>query len=113
MHSLCRLHKLNALAFDHSAVSFEITSPLRSLDEKECTMMNLRLIGAIALALTLVGPAMAGTGGYGMDKYDELYRPQKMPAQDAIRFGYGNVYPTYHSGWGGLYGDGEYPGSVD
>ena len=76
-------------------------------------MMNLRLIGAIALALTLAGPAVAGTGGYGMDKYRELYRPQRMPAQDAIRFGYGNVYPTYHSGWGGLYGDGEYPGSVD
>ena len=76
-------------------------------------MMNLRLIGAIALALTLAGPAIAGTGGYGMDEYRELYRPQKMPAQDAIRFGYGNEYPTYHSGWGGLYGDGNYPGSID
>jgi hypothetical protein len=48
--------------------------------------------------------------------YDGLYRHHRLPAhpaQDAIRFGYGNEYPTYHSGWGGLYGDGNYPGSVD
>jgi hypothetical protein len=45
--------------------------------------------------------------------YHELYGRHRMPAQDAIRFGYGNEYPTYHSGWGGLYGDGNYPGSVD
>jgi hypothetical protein len=75
--------------------------------------MNLRLIGAIALLLTLPGPAMAGSADYGTDEYHSLYARQRMPAQDAIRFGYGNAYPTYHSGWGGLYGDGEYPGSVD
>jgi hypothetical protein len=75
--------------------------------------MNLRLTGAIALSLTLAGPAMAGSGGYGTDEYHALYARQRTPAQDAIRFGYGNAYPTYHSGWGGLYGDGEYPGSVD
>ena len=75
--------------------------------------MNPRLIGAIALSLTLAGPAMAASGGQRMDEYHDLYRRQAMPAQDAIRFGYGNVYPTYHSGWGGLYGDGEYPGTID
>jgi hypothetical protein len=47
------------------------------------------------------------------DVYHELYGRHGMPAEDAIRFGYGNAYPTYHSGWGGLYGDGDYPGSVD
>jgi hypothetical protein len=47
------------------------------------------------------------------DVYRELYGPHRIPAQDAIRFGYGNAYPTYHSGWGGLYGDGDYPGSID
>lgn len=75
--------------------------------------MNLRLIGAIALSLTLAGPAMAGSADYGMDNYRALYGRQRITAQDAIRFGYGNIYPTYHSGWGGLYGDGDYPGSID
>jgi hypothetical protein len=47
------------------------------------------------------------------DVYHELYGRHRIPAEDAIRFGYGNEFPTYHSGWGGLYGDGDYPGSVD
>jgi hypothetical protein len=77
-------------------------------------MTNFRLIGAAALSLVLAGPAMAGSGGYGTHSvYDGLYRHHRLPAPDAIRFGYGNEYPTYHSGWGGLYGDGNYPGSVD
>jgi hypothetical protein len=77
-------------------------------------MKNFRLIGATALSLILAGPAMAGSGSYGLhDEYHELYRRHKLPAQDAINFGYGNAYPTYHSGCGGLYGDGEYPGTVD
>ena len=76
--------------------------------------MTFRLIGAAVLSLMLAGPAIAGRDGYRMpDPYRELYRHQRMPAQDAIRFGYGNEYPTYHSGWGGLYGDGNYPGSID
>ena len=76
--------------------------------------MTFGWIGAAALSLMLVGPAIAGSDGYGMrDPYRELYHRHRMPAQDAIRFGYGNEYPTYHSGWGGLYGDGNYPGSID
>ena len=75
--------------------------------------MTFRLIGAAVLSLTLAGPAMAGSGDYRTDEYHGLYARQRMPAQDAIRFGYGNEYPTYHSGWGGLYGDGNYPGSID
>ena len=76
--------------------------------------MTFRLIGAAVLSLMLAGPAMAGSDGYRMpDPYRELYRHYRVPAQDAIRFGYGNEYPTYHSGWGGLYRDGNYPGSID
>jgi hypothetical protein len=88
---------------------------LRFQNEKEERMMKFRLIGAAALSLMLAGPAMAGSGGYGMqrDVYHKLYGRHRLPAQDAIRFGYGNAYPTYHSGWGGLYRDGNYPGSVD
>jgi len=76
--------------------------------------MTFRLIGAAVLSLMLAGPAIAGSDEYGMpDPHREFYRYHRMPAQDAIRFGYGNEYPTYHSGWGGLYGDGNYPGSID
>jgi len=82
--------------------------------KRECTMMNFRLIGATAFSLMLAAPAMAANVGYEMhDTYHGLYSHHSLPAQDAIRFGYGEEYPTYHSGWGGLYGDGEYPGSVD
>lgn len=76
--------------------------------------MTFRLMGAAALSLLLTGHAMAGSSGDGMhDSYRELYLRHRVPAQDAIRLGYGNEYPTYHSGWGGLYGDGDYPGSID
>jgi hypothetical protein len=57
--------------------------------------MTFRLIGAAVLSLMLAGPAMAGSDGYRMpDPYRELYRHYRVPAQDAIRFGYGNEYPT-------------------
>jgi hypothetical protein len=36
-----------------------------------------------------------------------------MPAQDFDHFALGIARPTYHSGWGGPYGDGEYPGTID
>jgi hypothetical protein len=36
-----------------------------------------------------------------------------MRAQDALHFGRTDIYPRYHSGWGGPYGDGNYPGSID
>jgi hypothetical protein len=90
-----------------------LSPSVRPLKRGDITM-TFRLIGAAALSLMLAGPAIAGGDDYGMrDPYRELYRHHRMPAQDAIRFGYGNEYPTYHSGWGGLYGDGNYPGSID
>jgi len=36
-----------------------------------------------------------------------------MPAQDFDHFVFGIARPTYHSGWGGPYGDGDYPVTVD
>jgi hypothetical protein len=78
-------------------------------------MMKFRLIGAVVLALTITGPAMARvyvpnrnlpTGanhGHGM----------VMSAQDFDHFDFGIAEPTYPSGWGGPYGDGQYPGSID
>lgn len=79
-------------------------------------MRNFRLIGAAGLSLALAGPAMAATvrgdelpGGYhrnGQLSY-------QIRAQDFDHFDFGIARPTYHSGWGGPYGDGDYPGSID
>lgn len=84
---------------------------------KETVMINFRLIGAAALSLILADPAMAASGsGYGMHRvHHEQYGRElhRMPAQDFDHFVFGIAHPTYHSGWGGPYGDGDYPGTVD
>jgi hypothetical protein len=115
LHSYVHCTEINTMASDHRSIcSQQIPSLVVRSIKKECIMMNFRLIGATVLSLFLAGPAMAGSGDHGMrDEYHGLYRHHELPAQDAINFGYGNAYPTYHSGWGGLYGDGNYPGTVD
>jgi hypothetical protein len=35
-----------------------------------------------------------------------------LPVETALRWGYSQGYRTYPSGFGGLYGDGRYPGNV-
>jgi hypothetical protein len=35
-----------------------------------------------------------------------------LPIQNALRWGYSQGYQYYPSGWGGLYGDGRYPGNT-
>jgi hypothetical protein len=79
-------------------------------------MTSLKLFGAAALSLALAGPAVAAnvathelpSGYHG--HYGEVHR---MRAQDFDHFDFGIARPTYHSGWGGPYGDGDYPGTVD
>jgi hypothetical protein len=69
-------------------------------------MINVRLIGAAVLSLMLAGPAMAM-------HHDQHYRANHdLPVQDAVHFGYGVGRCSSHSGYGGLYGDGLYPGNV-
>ena len=79
-------------------------------------MMNLGFVGSV-LYLVLMGSAMAAPGGshgihgeYGPLGVRAIHR---MPAQDYDHFVFGIARPTYHSGWGGPYGDGEYPGTVE
>ncbi len=78
-------------------------------------MMNFRLIGAAALSLMLATPVMAA-GYVGVHRGYHYHHAQvtapELPVQDAPRLGYGTGYRTYHSGYGGLYGDGYYPGNV-
>ena len=77
-------------------------------------MTKLKLIGAMALALAIASPAMARV--YVPNRY--LPAPHHgqgrvMTAEDFDHFDFGIAKPTYPSGWGGPYGDGQYPGSVD
>jgi hypothetical protein len=90
-------------------------------------MKKFRIIGAAALSLLLAGPVMAAAGdGSGNHRVHQkphgrmIYatHAQRMPAQstsaqDFDHFDLGIARPTYHSGWGDPYRDGEYPGSVD
>jgi hypothetical protein len=36
----------------------------------------------------------------------------QLPVENALRWGYSQGYRNYPSGFGGLYGDGRYPGNV-
>ena len=74
-------------------------------------MTIIRIVGAAALSIVLAGPAFA-QGQY--NSYTQAFRGyHDMRAQDALHIGRTDIYPRYHSGWGGLYGDGNYPGSID
>jgi hypothetical protein len=79
-------------------------------------MTNFRIIGAAALSLVLAGPAVAASNGYGMHRAYHGHNGRaihRMSAQDFDHFDLGIARPLYHSGWGGPYGDGDYPGTVD
>jgi hypothetical protein len=85
-------------------------------------MAKFRIIGVAALSLVLAGPAMAAaSSGSGLHrvhhkhygKASHTMPGQRMSAEDFDHFDLGIARPTYHSGWGGPYHDGEYPGSVD
>ena len=77
-------------------------------------MTTLRIAIAAALSIVLAGPAMAYDGYGAQGSYTPAFRGyHDMRAQDALHFGRTDIYPRYHSGWGGPYGDGNYPGSID
>jgi hypothetical protein len=76
-------------------------------------MTTFRIIGA-ALSIVLAGPAFAYDGHRAQDPYTQAFRGyHDMRAQDALHLGRLDIYPRYHSGWGGPYGDGNYPGTID
>ena len=81
-------------------------------------MTKFGLIGATALSLTLAAPAMARdihhvrtpTRAVAADAYASS--EPRLPIENALRWGYGQGYSNYPSGFGGLYGDGRYPGNT-
>jgi hypothetical protein len=77
-------------------------------------MTFIRIAGAAALSIVLAGPAAAYDNYRTQGAYTQAFRGyHDMRAQDALHFGRTDIYPRYHSGWSGLYGDGNYPGSID
>jgi hypothetical protein len=81
-------------------------------------MRRLGLIGVSALSLVL---ALAATAS-AQDRY--MHRAKhavpattaagdpNLPIENALRWGYSQGYSEYPSGFGGLYGDGRYPGNT-
>ncbi len=79
---------------------------------------NIALAGClVALAApALVVPATTAGADDTHGVYRSVHGPvvvHRMRAQDIDHFDLGIARPRYHSGWGGPYGDGEYPGTVD
>lgn len=78
----------------------------------------MRWVNGIAMAACLLAfatPAMAAAV-HVQHTYRALRGPavvHRMPAQDFDHFDLGIARPTYHSGWGGPYHDGDYPGTID
>jgi hypothetical protein len=80
-------------------------------------MIKLGLIGAAALSFVLAAPAMARHVHHGAVVGEVIYPhisryDRNLPVQDALRLGYSQGREYYPSGWGGLYGDGRYPGNT-
>jgi hypothetical protein len=91
---------------------------------QENVMIRFGLIGATALSLALMvaAPAMAGDG-QGTPKLHHRKHARvvppvtadgtpNLPVENALRWGYSQGYSYYPSGFGGLYGDGRYPGNT-
>jgi len=83
-------------------------------------MIKFRLVGMTALSLALAAPAMASdvqrvkrpTRAATAYPRVYVYAEPNLPVENALRWGYGQGTSYYHSGFGGLYGDGLYPGNV-
>jgi hypothetical protein len=84
-------------------------------------MTKFGLIGATAISLTLAlaAPAMARDLRHArapvraLAAYPHVYAyGENLPVENALRWGYSQGTSYYPSGWGGLYGDGRYPGNT-
>jgi len=88
-------------------------------------MFKLGLTGAAVLLLAVVIATPAGandvqtTNGRQSSKHLHAaphsamaYGDPNLPIENALRWGYSQGYADYPSGFGGLYGDGRYPGNT-
>ena len=83
-------------------------------------MTKLGLIGlsALSLMVAFAAPATARDTRqvvrhvrHPAPAYNAYGEPL-LPVEDALRWGYSQGYSQYPSGFGGLYGDGRYPGNT-
>jgi hypothetical protein len=85
--------------------------------------MNKRGLGgvlAVPLALALIMPAAAQDAHPATHAKRHRTAPTdtttardpQLPVENALRWGYSQGTSNYPSGFGGLYGDGRYPGNV-
>jgi hypothetical protein len=91
--------------------------------DKENMMIKFGLAAGAAILLTLAValPASAGdmqAAGHQSRKHLRAAPPAfadgdaNLPIENALRWGYSQGYSNYPSGFGGLYGDGRYPGNT-
>ena len=78
-------------------------------------MTKFGLMGATALSLTLAFAAPAMARELHHVRAAPVVGPgpgETLPIENALRWGYSQGTSYYPSGWGGLYGDGRYPGNT-
>ena len=87
---------------------------LTDFGKEEEAMTKFWLIGATTLSLTLAVPALAEKGQVrtAAPRPNPNNVGENLPIENALRWGYSQGYSYYPSGFGGLYGDGRYPGNT-
>ena len=75
---------------------------------------GLIAVSIFSLTLALVTPAAAQSAHRDRNaaRTTTVAGDPQLPVEDALRWGYSQGYSIYPSGFGGLYGDGRYPGNV-
>jgi hypothetical protein len=103
---------------------FVVGAPILRLVDKENMMIKFGLAAGAVGLLTLVFtvPVSAGdmqaADGHQSRKHLRAAPPAivdgdvNLPIENALRWGYSQGYSNYPSGFGGLYGDGRYPGNT-
>jgi hypothetical protein len=98
----------------------DLNQPLaiESVLDRRNAMTRLGLIALSTLSLAFIMPATAQETHQGTHRGKSTARiaatnvDPSLPVENALRWGYSQGYSNYPSGWGGLYGDGRYPGNV-
>jgi hypothetical protein len=81
-------------------------------------MTRLGLIGVLALSMMLAFVATVSAQDRDTRHVKRVVQSTtasgdpNLPVENALRWGYSQGYSNYPSGFGGLYGDGRYPGNV-
>jgi hypothetical protein len=86
---------------------------------QENMMVKFGFTGTAILALAIGAAAHAQPGdGHQYRRHLHTAPPPvvayepNLPIENALRWGYSQGYSNYPSGFGGLYGDGRYPGNT-